>query len=64
MIRKHFTLLAIFFTIQSLSAQTSLAEQMPVRGFSIAAPGPQGVEQFVTFIESELAARKMLSIFQ
>ena len=39
----------------SLAAQTSMAELMPVRGLSIAAPGPQAVDQFVTFIEEELA---------
>jgi len=59
MFRKLLTLFTILLAIQSLNAQTSLAEQMPVRGFSIAAPGPTGVDQFVTFIENELAARKV-----
>jgi len=32
---------------------------MPVRGLSIAAPGTQSVDQFVKFIDSELAARQI-----
>ena len=59
MFRKLLTLFTILLAIQSLNAQTSLAEQVPVRGFSIAAPGPSGVDQFVSFIENELAARKV-----
>ncbi len=59
MIRKLITLFTIFLAIQSLNAQTSLAEQVPVRGFSIAAPGPSGVEQFVSFIENDLATRQI-----
>jgi hypothetical protein len=37
----------------------SLDQLMPVRGFSIAAPVPQGVDQFVRFIEEELGSRKI-----
>jgi len=40
-----------------LNAQTSIGEQMPVRGFSIAAPQAQSVDEFVTFIEDVLASR-------
>lgn len=45
--------------ITPLSAQSSLNERLPVRGFSIAAPKSPAVEQFVTFIDEELAARKI-----
>lgn len=38
-------------------AQSSIQKLMPVRGFSIAAPGPGAVDQFVQFIKEELAAR-------
>jgi len=40
-----------------LNAQTSIGEQLPVRGLSIAAPQAQSVDEFVTFIEDELASR-------
>jgi len=43
----------------ALSGQSSQDEPLPVRGFSIAAPKPEGVNQFVTFIEEELAARRI-----
>jgi hypothetical protein len=43
------------------SQETSLTvdQQMPVRGFSIAAPVPGTVDKFVRFIEEELASRKI-----
>lgn len=42
-----------------LSAQSSNDELMPVRGLSIAAPRTQSVDQFVKFIDDELAARQI-----
>lgn len=43
----------------SLSAEPAIDNQMPVRGLSIAAPKPQSVDQFVNFIENELATRQL-----
>ena len=57
MFRKLTILTILFLAIISLNAQSSISELMPVRGLSIAAPGPKGVDQFVTFIEDELATR-------
>lgn len=42
-----------------LNAQTAIEEAMPVRGFSIEAPGPESVGKFVSFIENELASRNI-----
>ncbi|MCK4881338.1 MAG: family 20 glycosylhydrolase [Bacteroidales bacterium] len=50
------SLLLAFTTVKS---QPAIEELMPVRGFSIAAPATQSVDQFVTFIEDELAARSI-----
>ena len=57
MFRKLTVLAFLFLATFCLNAQSSINELMPVRGLSIAAPGPQGVDQFVTFIEDELATR-------
>ena len=57
MFRKFTVLASLFLATFCLNAQSSINELMPVRGLSIAAPGPQGVDQFVTFIEDELATR-------
>ena len=43
----------------SISAEPAIDNQMPVRGLSIAAPKPQSVDQFVNFIENELATRQL-----
>lgn len=40
-------------------AQHSIDSILPVRGFCIAAPLPAGVDSFVTFINNELAPRKV-----
>ncbi|MBD0256744.1 MAG: family 20 glycosylhydrolase [Cytophagales bacterium] len=40
-------------------AQPRLDTLLPVRGFCIAAPRPAGVDAFVTFIEKELAPRRV-----
>jgi len=57
--KKIYIFFIIILASIGLYAQTDLAEYMPVRGFSTAAPGPGGVDQFVTFIENELASRKV-----
>jgi len=55
---RKFLLPAMFIMVSlCLNAQTSIGEQVPVRGFSIAAPQAQSVDEFVTFIEDELASR-------
>jgi hypothetical protein len=54
-----FLLLTYFPVMPALSGQSSQDEPLPVRGFSIAAPKPEGVNQFVTFIDEELAARRI-----
>ena len=40
-------------------AQTPVKDQLPVRGFCIAAPGSDRVDEFVKFIDQELAPRKV-----
>jgi hypothetical protein len=45
------------FNIKRAYTQSSFQKLIPVRGFSIAAPVPGAVDQFVHFIEEELAAR-------
>lgn len=59
------TFLLILLPILALSqegkqnATVSIDELMPVRGFSIAAPKSQSVDEFVAFIGDELAARNI-----
>ena len=52
-----FICLALFQA--SLYAQTNIDSLLPVRGFCIAAPQPAGLDSFITFIEKELAPRKV-----
>lgn len=47
-----------FFTITSFS-QTPATDQLPVRGFCIAAPKSDRMDEFVKFINDELAPRKV-----
>jgi len=49
----------LIMTFSSLLAQSSNDELMPVRGLSIAAPRTQSVDQFVKFIDDELAVRQI-----
>lgn len=57
---RKFSLLACILAFSSLlHAQSPLSELLPVRGFSIAAPRPEGVDDFVRFIEDELASREL-----
>ena len=59
MFRKFAILYSLILSAFCLHAQSSMDELMPVRGFSIEAPRPQSVDKFVSFIEHELAARKI-----
>jgi len=53
-------LISCLFICMSLSyAQTSVKDQLPVRGFCIGAPGSDQVDEFVKFIDQELAPRKV-----
>ncbi len=49
----------LFFSTHTLNAQSNIDSLLPVRGFCIAAPLPLGVDSFVTFINNELAPRKV-----
>ena len=42
-----------------LIAQSKLDTLLPVRGFSIAAPKPENLDEFITYIEKELAPRQV-----
>lgn len=43
----------------SLNAQGASPERLPVRGMAIAAPNPEELPRFLTFIKEELAPRKL-----
>ena len=51
-------LFAFAATLAGASAQT-LDELLPVRGFAIEAPSPQGLEAFIRFIDGELAPSRI-----
>lgn len=52
--------IASFLTLHSLlTAQNRLDSLLPVRGICIAAPAPGNVDSFVTFIDKELAPRRL-----
>jgi len=51
-------LVALVAMMSGATAQ-SLDELLPVRGFAIEAPAPQGVDAFVRFIDEELAPAKI-----
>src|SRR5687768_5175588 len=59
--KTHFTLLLIIFLHlqETLPAQQNIDSLLPVRGFCIGAPKPEGVEAFTKFIVEELAPRKV-----
>lgn len=44
---------------QTADKQAGIDDLIPVRGFCIAAPSPSGVDEFVKFINEELAPRKV-----
>lgn len=52
-------LLLIYVFSNPLFAQEKLDDVLPVRGFCIAAPKPDGVDRFVKFIHEELAPRNV-----
>lgn len=52
------SILCVLFT-SLVNAQTKLDSLLPVRGFSIAAPSVRNVDSFITFINKELAPRKV-----
>jgi hypothetical protein len=54
----YFLICVVFFANTTISAQ-QLDSILPIRGFAIAAPPPNGVDSFVTFIEKELAPRRV-----
>ncbi len=55
---KKIAILSIYLLVSvNQRAQPVVGTQMPVRGLSIAAPTPHSVENFITFIETELAPR-------
>ena len=58
-LRTLFILSIILSLSFGLKAQEATVESLPVRGLSIAAPRPDGVDDFVSFIEDELAARHL-----
>lgn len=56
---KRIFLYALALIAFNVPAQTKTDSLMPVRGFSIAAPLPNSVNDFVKFIDKELASRKI-----
>ena len=54
----HLFILAVLFNINAFAQQTT-DSLYQVRGFSIGAPRPNGVDDFVKFINEELASRKV-----
>ena len=54
---KLFLLLLGFLACTGVDAQTPADSLLPVRGFCIGAPSPQRLDEFVRFIDKELAPR-------
>ena len=54
-------IIAIFLLaeIYGLSGQASLDSILPIRGLTLSAPSPAGVDKFVSFINTELVPRKV-----
>jgi hypothetical protein len=53
------TIVSLLLISLQATGQVSNVKQLPVRGFCIAAPGPDDVQRFVKFINDELAPRKV-----
>lgn len=53
------TFVMLLLPIFQVTGQVAPGKQLPVRGFCIAAPGPDDVNRFVKFIDNELAPRKV-----
>jgi hypothetical protein len=49
-----FVLVVLLFIAKTGNAQMSIDSLLPVRGFSIAAPKPEALEDFLNFIENDL----------
>lgn len=59
---KPTTFLLVFmsvFFVNTAFSQTVAKDELPVRGFCIAAPGADRINDFVKFIDDELASRKV-----
>ena len=57
MFRRVLLLLGLMLATQGADAQSRLDSLLAVRGFSIAAPAPDRVDEFVQFIREELVSR-------
>jgi len=59
---KPTTFLLVFISVFFLNttySQTVIKDELPVRGFCISAPGADRLDDFVKFIDNELASRKV-----
>src|SRR5690349_5440083 len=56
---KSLFLAILLFSISRASARTTNLDTMPIRGFCIATPGPKALDDFVPFIQNELAPRRV-----
>jgi len=54
-----FFLLVLLFFLKTGNAQISIDSLLPVRGFSIAAPKPEGLNDFIKFIENDLVKKSV-----
>lgn len=57
--KRLFSIFALLLSIGGLQAQTKLDTLLPVRGFCIAAPQSSEIENFIKFINEELAPRQV-----
>ena len=58
--KKHATLVLIFTVIiLSVKAQNKIDSLLPVRGICMAAPTPQGVDEFIEFVNDALVPRNL-----
>lgn len=53
-----YVLVFLSFSVHSWS-QSNLDDLLPVRGLCMAAPAPDGVDQFIQFVENDLVPRKI-----
>ena len=60
--KKAFILIFLGLCFNHGQAQHKLDSLLPVRGICMAAPTPDGVDQFVNFINDELVTRKLNTI--
>src|SRR6478736_364835 len=58
-IKAILAIILIFVCVGKINAQSIIDSILPVRGFCIGAPTPKGVDDFVKFINEELAPRKV-----